>query len=138
MKPQFKRIATDASGFGLILLGIALGWLPGPGGIPLVLGGLGLLSINNAWARRLRDFVIRHTGNLAKVLFPELLWVQWAYDFIIIILLIIVGVLAQRHAAIWQISLAITLFFIALLVAGLNRDRYGRIKMRVRNPRPKA
>jgi len=40
-----KRIATDAAGYGLILLSLAVGWLPGPGGIPLLVAGLGLLSI---------------------------------------------------------------------------------------------
>jgi hypothetical protein len=52
-----KRIAVDVAGFGLILLGLLTGWLPGPGGIPLILAGLGVLSLNYEWARRLlKDF----------------------------------------------------------------------------------
>jgi hypothetical protein len=52
-----KRIAIDIGGFGLILLGLLTGWLPGPGGIPLVLAGLALLSLNYEWAERiLKDF----------------------------------------------------------------------------------
>ena len=50
-----KRYALDAAGYLLILLALAIGWLPGPGGIPLVLIGLYLLSLNNPWAQRLRD-----------------------------------------------------------------------------------
>ncbi len=54
MPEKFKRIGIDAAGYVLILLGIAFSPLPGPGGLPLVLAGLGLLSIHNEWARRLR------------------------------------------------------------------------------------
>lgn len=52
-RSPIKRIAIDIGGFGLILLGILTGWLPGPGGIPLVLAGLGLLSLNYEWAERM-------------------------------------------------------------------------------------
>ncbi|TXR57644.1 TIGR02611 family protein [Quadrisphaera setariae] len=40
-------------GVFLILLGAATGWLPGPGGIPLVLAGLAVLASEFAWAHRL-------------------------------------------------------------------------------------
>jgi len=131
MKQHLKRILTDAAGYGLIILGIAFGWLPGPGGIPLVLAGLGLLSINNAWARRLRDLLLRHGGTLVKILFPPVRWVQVAYDLGVILLLTLVAVLIWRHAALWQVSLSIVLFFIAILIASLNRDRYNRLKARL-------
>ncbi len=131
MTHRLKRILTDAAGYGLIILGGAFGWLPGPGGIPLVLAGLGLLSINNAWARRLRDLILKHSGRLAKVLFPPARWVQWTYDAVVVLVLILVGVLVWRHGAVWQVSLAIFLFFISLLIAGLNRQRYDRLKARL-------
>jgi hypothetical protein len=133
VKPKIKRIATDIAGYGLIILGVAFGWLPGPGGIPLVLAGLGLLSINNAWARKLRKVAARHSGKVAHILFPDIRWIQWGYDIIVVALLCLVGVFSWRHAAVWQISLAVFLFFMALLIAGLNRDRYGRVKRRIRH-----
>ncbi len=37
-----------------MLLAAATGWLPGPGGIPLALVGLAVLSTEFEWARRLR------------------------------------------------------------------------------------
>ncbi|HEX8182521.1 MAG TPA: PGPGW domain-containing protein [Candidatus Saccharimonadales bacterium] len=129
---KFKRIGTDIAGYALVLLGIASGWLPGPGGIPLVLAGLGLLSINNEWARRLRDYLIKHGGKFVEKLFPKNPHVQALYDFITVALLALVAWLAWRHAALWQISLATALFFIALLIAGMNRDRITRIKQRVK------
>lgn len=132
MNKHFKRIAIDTAGYFLILLGIAFGWLPGPGGIPLIVAGLGLLSINNKWAHDLREYVLERGGKLVKVLFPNNKFVEFLYDLIVVLLLILVGVLAWHHAAIWQISLAILLFFIALFIAAMNRDRLQRIKTRRR------
>jgi hypothetical protein len=128
VKQRFKRIGTDVAGYGLILLGIALGWLPGPGGIPLVIAGLGLLSIHNAWARRLRDYVLKHGGKIVQLAFPENRFIQWVYDIAVILLLVLVGILAWRHAAIWQISLSIALFFVAVFIASMNRDRLNRLR----------
>lgn len=34
------------------------GWLPGPGGIPLFLIGIAILSTEFAWAKRVRDWVV--------------------------------------------------------------------------------
>ncbi len=132
MPNTFKRIATDTGGYLLILLGIASGWLPGPGGIPLVLAGLGLLSINNEWAKNLREWLLKNSGKAAEVLFPDNRWIQRLYDLATVLLLALVAALAWRHAAIWQISLATALFFIALLIAGLNRDRAARLKQKLR------
>ncbi|HVS58196.1 MAG TPA: PGPGW domain-containing protein [Candidatus Saccharimonadales bacterium] len=130
LKRNAKRVLTDAAGYGLIVLGVALGWLPGPGGIPLVLAGLGLLSVNNAWARRLRGYLLKHGGRIAQFLFPPNPFVQWLYDALAVLLLIAVGILGWKHAAIWQVSLAAALFFIALFIAALNRDRWSRIKQK--------
>ncbi len=132
MNKHVKRIVIDAAGYGLILLGIALGWLPGPGGIPLILAGLGLLSIHNVWAARIRDYLLKHGGKVVTILFPANRLVQALYDLIVVLLLILVAVFGWRHAAIWQVSLAIALFFIALLIASLNRERATRLKQRVR------
>ncbi|HSH55691.1 MAG TPA: PGPGW domain-containing protein [Candidatus Limnocylindrales bacterium] len=128
MSEKFKRIGTDAAGYVLIVLGIAFSPLPGPGGLPLVLAGLGLLSIHNEWARRLRERLLDHGGKIVEKLFPNNPTVQWLYDAVVGMLLVLVAVLAWRHAAIWQITLASFLFFIALLIAGLNRDRATRLK----------
>lgn len=52
-----KKIAIDVAGFGLMIIAPFLGWLPGPGGIPLFLAGLGLVSLNHEWAENLlKDF----------------------------------------------------------------------------------
>jgi hypothetical protein len=53
-----RRAAIVVGGFGLLLVGAALLILPGPG-VPVLVAGLALLSLEFRWARRLRDWVLR-------------------------------------------------------------------------------
>lgn len=131
MPDKLKRILTDTAGYLLIVAGIALGWLPGPGGLPLVLAGLGLLSINNDWARRLRDYIVKNGGEYLKKLFPDNKYIQAAYDLIAILLVLLVAALIWGQRPMWQVMLASICFFIALVIAGMNRDRLTRIKSSV-------
>jgi hypothetical protein len=128
IRRHLKRFLTDLAGYLLILLGVAFGWVPGPGGIPLVIAGLGLLSINNEWAARLRTYLLKHGGSLVKRLFPAHPYVQWLYDIICLGLLALVTVLIWQHSPFWKVSLAVALFFLAVFIAAMNRDRYARIK----------
>ncbi|WP_375424971.1 PGPGW domain-containing protein [uncultured Friedmanniella sp.] len=47
------RVVVAVLGGLLIGLGLATGWLPGPGGIPLVLAGLAVWASEFVWAERL-------------------------------------------------------------------------------------
>jgi hypothetical protein len=128
IRRNLKRILTDAAGYALILAGILTGWLPGPGGIPLVAAGLGILSINNAWAKRLRVFVLDHAGKATQILFPKNPWAEWGYDVLTIALFGLTICLEARHASLWQQGLGVSAFFIALLIALTNRDRFNRLR----------
>ena len=128
LRRNLKRILTDIAGYGLILLGVALSPVPGPGGLPLIIAGLGLLSINNEWARRLRGYILTHGGKFVKKLFPPHPYIQWLYDIICVALLVVVALLAASRSPFWKVSLAIALFFFAIFIAAMNRDRYERFK----------
>lgn len=130
VKRNAKRVATDAAGYALLLAAALTGWLPGPGGIPLALAGLALLSINNEWARKIRQYLLDNGGKVAKLIFPNNPYIQWLYDIVVVLLLVLVTVLAYSHAAIWQVGLASGLFIAAVTIALLNRDRYNRLKNR--------
>lgn len=130
MRRHAKRFAIDMLGYLLILGGVALGWIPGPGGIPLIVAGLGLLSIHNAWAKRLRVLVLQHGGKLVNVLFPRWAWAEWGYDIIALLLLVLTFVLEIRRAHLWEIGLGISAFFIAVFIALTNRDRLNRLRGR--------
>jgi hypothetical protein len=59
-----RRAAIVLGGFGLLAVGLALLVLPGPG-IPVVIAGLGLLSLEFEWARRLRRRALHHAERVA-------------------------------------------------------------------------
>lgn len=86
-KLNTRRIATDAAGYGCLVLVPFVGWLPGPGGIPLILTGLGLLSIYNPWAKRMLHYVRERSDSLRDVMFPDKKIIQWTWDFAVIGLL---------------------------------------------------
>lgn len=68
-RPLYQRIALDIAGFGLMIISPFLGWLPGPGGIPLFVAGLSLVALNHEWAERLlKDFDKRRTDFSQKYL----------------------------------------------------------------------
>lgn len=123
-----NRILTDTAGYALIVLSGLTGWLPGPGGIPLLIAGLGLLSIHNKWAMDLRVYLLTHGGKIMQVIFPKNPIAQWAYDIVAITLFVLAAMLAWMHAALWQLSAAIALFFIAIFVALMNRERLAALR----------
>ncbi len=54
------RIGVAVIGVTLIVAAPLTGWLPGPGGIPLFLAGLAVLSTEFLWAKRFRDWLWRY------------------------------------------------------------------------------
>ena len=60
---MIRRVVAVVAGFGLFAVGLALLVLPGPG-IPLLVAGLGLLSLEYHWARRLRTWLLRRTARV--------------------------------------------------------------------------
>ena len=68
-RPLYQRIAFDIAGFGLMIAAPFLGWLPGPGGIPMFVAGLGLVALNHEWAENmLRDFEKKREAYTEKYL----------------------------------------------------------------------
>lgn len=129
-KKHTKRIFTDIAGYLLVVAAILTGWLPGPGGVPLLIAGLGLLSINNKWAKDIREYVLNNTGKSVEKLFPKHPIAQWAYDLVAITLFAVSAYLAWSHAAYWQVMLASSAFFIAVFISLMNRDRLERFRNR--------
>jgi hypothetical protein len=82
----FKIIITDFAGFGLVVLAILTGWLPGPGGIPLLLAGIGLLSINHEWARKILHNIKTYGLKFFDRIFVDHPMVKILYDSLAIAL----------------------------------------------------
>jgi hypothetical protein len=123
-KKLFKRIVVDTAGYGLIILGLLFGWLPGPGGIPLIFAGLGLLSIYNPWAKKLLR-VAKDRGNDALyVLFPRNFLVEIIHDVVVVILICISAWILIYHRTYINIGIAIALIAIAIVDFSVNRERF--------------
>lgn len=56
-----KRVAITVAGFAVIVVGLILVPLPGPGWL-IVFGGLAILATEYVWARRLLDFAKNKVG----------------------------------------------------------------------------
>lgn len=125
-KKFMTRFGIDAAGYGLILLGILTGWLPGPGGIPLILGGLGLLSIHNHWARRILLFAKENGSKFMIYIFPENPWVKALHDLFAITLIISVIILLQTSVTYVTIGISIGLTALSLVDFFYNRKRWER------------
>jgi len=81
------RIFTDTAGILCILAAPFIGLLPGPGGIPLLITGLGLLSLHNPWAQKLLVYVRKHSDSLRHVFFPNIPIIMWLWDFVALAIL---------------------------------------------------
>lgn len=62
---RIRRPIVLIAGLFFIVLAGSIGWLPGPGGIPLFLLGIAILSSEFHWAQRLKVMIlalVRDTG----------------------------------------------------------------------------
>lgn len=125
---RVKSTLIDIAGILLIALAGLTGWLPGPGGIPLLIAGLGLLSINHDWAKRWLMSVKDHGVNLSDKLFngsPKMALlidvVGLAFITIAVIIVFTVTQNIVKSAAIW-----LTIIAIVLLLG--NRKRLSRFR----------
>jgi len=109
-----------------MILAILTGWIPGPGGIPLFLAGVGLLAINHEWARRFLRY-LKTTGlNLAEKFFKDHPILMAIYDILAVILVIIgIALLISIHGNIK--AMALVCFSIGLALFLGNRQRLQRI-----------
>lgn len=133
-KQLSKRFGIDAAGYGLILLGLLTGWLPGPGGIPLILGGLALLSIHNHWARRILVFVKENGTKFMVYVFPENPWIKALHDIFAVTLVVAAVILITQKMTMTTIGFAIALTALAIVDFLYNRKRWHRFKNRNAKP----
>jgi hypothetical protein len=135
MTSLIKRIAFDTAGVLLIIIAVPIGWLPGPGGIPLALIGLGLLAKNNRWAQDLlNDFEnkFRYYSRRIKHAPPA---VQLVLDMAALSLLGLGIYTVATETGISQViaTAAITTSLIMLLI---NRGRGERLLANIRRQKP--
>lgn len=122
--PLWEVIATDVAGVAMLIAVPFLGPLPGPGGIPLLLGGLGLLARNHEWAQNWLHVAKKHSDSLRPMFFPDTKWAKRAWDAVALMMAIAgtVGSFIFEEHRLLKI-LSIGMMAGASTVFMMNRDR---------------
>ena len=130
MKRKLKRFGFDIAGYFLLIAAPFVGLLPGPGGLPLIIAGLSLLSVHNAWARRLLIYVRNKTSNLREVFFPKNKTVELFWD-IAAAFIFTAAFLVNYHAGVRILDiLSISMGIGAIIIVLFNRSRVDRLLRR--------
>jgi len=126
-RSKSKRILIDIAGILLVIISPFFGWVPGPGGIPIFLAGLGLLATNHEWAKHLlENFDEKRIYYTDKLLMGGV--VQTAIIDISCVLVFSAGLYINLMAThLWLRGLGFALCSISLIVILCNRKRFDRI-----------
>lgn len=126
-RPLLVRISIDIAGFSLIITSIVFGWLPGPGGIPLFLAGLGLVALNHEWAENLlKNFDKKRTELTDKYLMTSPR-VSLAIDITCLLLMITGVFIALTQTQLLYRGVGIAATSISLIIILSNQKRFERI-----------
>jgi hypothetical protein len=130
-RQKLKRVAADVLGIFLVVGAGLTGWLPGPGGLPLLILGLSLLATNHEWARRLLITVQKHGVKLSHKLFSNNPWVRWGIDIASVALIAIAVVVLSQVTRSRTKTAAISLIIVALLLLLANRERIKTLRQKI-------
>jgi len=124
----WKIFLFDLVGVAFMLLAIATGWLPGPGGIPLFIIGLSILAIHHDWAQKYIDNLRDYVEKIGKQIFTDDKDVQLGYDIVCPFIIAGGAYFLWLHNATWQISIGIFMVFTGVTLLAGNRDRFNNFK----------
>ena len=127
MKSKTKAILIDILGFGLIIAAAPIGWLPGPGGIAVLILGLSLLANNHEWAERLMNRV-KHKSAAASRKFSEASpRTKWIIDITSVVFIIVAAVLITQFTQSLLVTSGISFIIAGVLMAATNQNRYKKV-----------
>ncbi|MGI5952267.1 MAG: PGPGW domain-containing protein [Brooklawnia sp.] len=87
------RIGVGVLGAALVIAAPLTGWLPGPGGIPLFLAGMALLSTEFIWAKNSKRWLMRRLATYLSWT-PHQQRLFWAGFFVVLGILWWIGLVA--------------------------------------------
>lgn len=128
----FKRAAIDVLGFLLVLAAIPISWIPGPGGIPVLILGLSLLATNHAWAERLLGRVKSGGKLLSSKLFSDSARAKIVIDILGILFITAAVLLVTMATRSMVKTVGISLVIMGLFLLFGNRRRFQRLTTKFR------
>lgn len=135
-KPStFQRIGVDILGILLIISSALFGWIPGPGGLPLLFAGLGLLATNHEWARKLLDTLKNKGVDIIDAVLNYRPWVPVVLDGLAVIFVFLAMMILVKTTGNLIQSFAIALTFTGIGLFLVNRKRINAINSYVRSIR---
>jgi hypothetical protein len=134
--PKVVEIAVlDTLGVALMIAALLLGWLPGPGGIPLFIVGLSLLAINHEWAERHKNLLKKYADRLGDIIFVERPLIQALYDLAGSFALAAGTVLVVWQHAAWALSVGVCIAAVGATLLLGNRRRWPTFKKAIKRKR---
>lgn len=132
MKHKTKALLVDILGFTLIIVAIPIGWLPGPGGIPLIILGLSLLATNHEWAERIMNRLKAEVSTASKRMTEANPATKWGIDILGIIFISGAVLLLTQFTKNITTTAAISLCIVATILLLTNQNRHVRLWNRLR------
>lgn len=132
MKQKTKVIAVDIVGFALIIIAPFLGWLPGPGGIPLLILGLSLLATNHEWAERIMLRVKNRVAEANRRVTEADPATKWAIDIMSVIFIAGGVLLMTQFTKSLVVTSGISFIIAAVIMLASNQNRHKRVWAKLR------
>lgn len=124
MQQKTKALLIDIAGVGLLLIAIPIGWIPGPGGIPLVILGLSLLATNHDWAERLMQRVKDQSTKASTLVSESTPRTKWLIDVASVIFITIAVLLFVEFTGSLAITSGISLIISGVILLFTNQNRH--------------
>ncbi|MEM6997478.1 MAG: PGPGW domain-containing protein [Patescibacteria group bacterium] len=125
-KFKSSMILSDVTGVIMVIIGIIIGPLPGPGFVPFFFGGLGLMSLHHPSIARKRDWLLKDGNDLLDKLFPDHHVIMILWDVAVVIGLCIGTFAILGLNGFLQVAFAAMGFTGAFIVFVKNRRRLHR------------
>jgi uncharacterized membrane protein len=130
IKKRTRQIALDILGLLLVVASILTSPIPGPGGFPLFILGLSVLSINHHWARQLLQRIRTDGKAVVDRIFTDNKAVMLALD-----ILGVMGLVSGLYCLLYQHGTLRILGFsgtiLSLSILGYNRQRFAKLKKQI-------
>lgn len=127
MKDKSKALLVDILGFTCIIAAPFLGWIPGPGGIPLLILGLSLLATNHEWAEKILDRVKAEFSKATDKAANPSTAQKWLVDITGIVFIAAAVFLFVYFTRSTTIAAGVSLIIVAITLLLTNANRYMRL-----------